>query len=109
MIPLTVCSLDNPIYSLMAFGIIIFAIIVGFIGAKLLFHRPVIFTIAFLIIMSVWFPMAAELGLPPFDSSWRQDCGHTPDPNVLVYFALLSYPLIVLLSGFISRRILLSK
>jgi hypothetical protein len=49
-------------------------------------------------------PFAVLYGIWPFDPTWRQDCGATPDPNILPIFAALVFPLLQLFSYFASKR-----
>ena len=40
-------------------------------------------------------PTAALLGFWPFDPSWKDDCGATPDPAMLTMGAAMAFPLLL--------------
>jgi hypothetical protein len=94
MIPLTVCQIEAWPNILTGVFIVTLAGITGLLLPRFFQNNGALVRRAAPIVIGCSLPALLFLGVWPFNPSWRYDCGATPDPNVIVLFASLAFPII---------------
>lgn len=104
MIPLTVCGTGSLAAWLTALGICSLGAAVGAIVGTRYRHRGLVQVLGLALFMGLVLPGLLSAGWFPFDPAWRYDCGATPDPNIEVYFATLTFPVLTVVFCLLFAR-----
>ena len=91
MMPLVLCSAYSQQDFTDASVVVGCAIVLGWLAARQ--AKPLWIWICCLV--GLLLPTAALLGIWPFDPSWKDDCGATPDPAILTTGAAMMSPLLL--------------
>ena len=105
MIPLTVCGTHQPGLLIQAMAVVGFAIAASVLITGYGRHWHIAISLTGSALAGLLLPVAARIGVWPFDAGWRIDCGFTPDPNVPVYYALMASVPLALVASLVTRRI----
>lgn len=103
MIPMVVCGNYGayPPHGFAVAGLILLASVIAGWNAPKCARLPVR-CLAFAIF--IFAPCAAIFGIWPFDPTWRNDGGATPDPNILPIYSALVSPLIFAVTYLLSTQ-----
>lgn len=103
MIPLTVCVAGSTENWLQGAVLCLAALIGAWANQALGFRRLRTVRVATLAILV---PLLFTFGQFQFhfDPAWRWGCGFSPDPNIQVYFAVMVWPIFVLLTSWQASR-----
>ncbi len=102
MIPLTVCVSGTPENWIAATTLCIVAMVAAWVNS---IWRSGRFRILRVLVLASLLPFLFSFGWFPFYPTWRWDCGSTPDPNIQVYYAVMLWPALVLITSLILGQI----